>query len=299
MDMNRFAKAIEDRGLTVYCAVVRQHNEQVGEYLWRADDRVHLHSLSKSFTSCAIGMAIEEGLMGLDDQVIAYFPEKLDKEPDEWLKKLTVRHCLIMSPGHSSGILMGNQRDALEDTDWVHYFLNYGMDFEPGTQFAYDTGATFICSAILQKITGQTVLEYLKPRLFDVLGIRNPQWFTSPDGISVGGAGLHLTAEEISRFGQMLLDGGVYNGKRVVPEWYLKLATSKQIDNDGTPDWRCGYGFQFWMCQHEGVYRGDGANGQYCIVIPSKDATVAITSYEKKDLQGILDCVWEEILPQL
>lgn len=144
-----------------------------------------------------------------------------------------------------------------------------------------------------------TALEYLKPRIFAPLGIRNPQWFTSPDGITLGGGGLHLNTKEISRFGQMLLNRGRYAGKQLVPEDYLAMATRKQIDNAGTPDWSCGYGFQFWMCVPEHVYRGDGANGQYCIVCPDQDAVIAITSHEEKNLQGILDCVWQEILPQL
>lgn len=299
MQLSTFAQAVEKKNLTVYGVVVRQHNQQIAEHFWRTDERINIHSLSKSFLSCAVGMAIAEGRMALEDQVISYFPEKLDKEPDAWLKALTVRHLLMMSPGHSQGILMGDARDELEDTDWVHYFLNYGMDFEPGTRFAYDTGATFLCSAILQKQTGQTALEYLKPRLFAPLGIRNPQWFTSPDGITLGGGGLHLNTREISRFGQMLLDGGKYEGKQLVPAEYLAQATRKQIDNEGTPDWSCGYGYQFWMCTPHGVYRGDGKNGQFCIVCPEQDAVVAITSHEEKNLQGILDCVWEEILPQL
>ena len=299
MQLELFAQAVEKKGLTVYGVVVRQHKEQIAEHFWRTDERINIHSLSKSFLSCAVGIAIDEGRMGLDDQVIAYFPEKLDAPPTDWQKKLTVRHLLTMSPGHSQGILLGEGRDELEDTDWVHYFLNYPMDFEPGTKFAYDTGATFLCSAILEKVTGQHAVDYLKPRLFAPLGIRNPQWFTSPDGITLGGGGLHLNTKEISRFGQMLLDGGVYGGERLVPEEYLKLATTKQIYSTGTPDWECGYGFQFWMCRPEGVYRGDGKNGQYCIVMPRQDAVVAITSHEEKNLQGILDCVWEEILPQL
>ena len=117
--------------------------------------------------------------------------------------------------------------------------------------------------------------------------------------VTLGGGGLHLNTKEISRFGQMLLNRGRYAGKQLVPEDYLAMATRKQIDNAGTPDWSCGYGFQFWMCVPEHVYRGDGANGQYCIVCPDQDAVIAITSHEEKNLQGILDCVWQEILPQL
>ncbi len=299
MQLQGYVDGLAKRGLTVYGTVVRQHNREIASHYWRTDERINIHSLSKSFLSCAVGIAIDEGLMKLDDQVISYFPEKLDASPTPWQEKLTIRNLLTMSPGHSKGILLGDQRDALEDTDWVHYFLNYPMDFEPGTQFAYDTGATFMCSAILQKQSGMTALDYLKPRLFTPLGIRNPQWFTSPDGITLGGGGLHLNVKEISRFGQMLLDKGVYEGKRLVPEEYLALATRKQIDNEGTPDWSQGYGFQFWMCTPKGVYRGDGKNGQYCIVCPDQDAVIAITSHEEFNLQGILDCVWESILPQL
>ena len=175
MQLQGYVDGLAKRGLTVYGTVVRQHNREIASHYWRTDERINIHSLSKSFLSCAVGIAIDEGLMKLDDQVISYFPEKLDASPTPWQEKLTIRNLLTMSPGHSKGILLGDQRDALEDTDWVHYFLNYPMDFEPGTQFAYDTGATFMCSAILQKQSGMTALDYLKPRLFTPLGIRNPQ----------------------------------------------------------------------------------------------------------------------------
>jgi CubicO group peptidase (beta-lactamase class C family) len=299
MQLSTFADEIGKRGLNVYGVVVRQHGREMGAHFWRTDERINIHSLSKSFLSCGVGIAMEEGLMHLDEQVIACFPDKLDQEPDEFLKKLTVRRLLTMSPGHSQGILMGEGRDELADQDWVHYFLNTKMDFEPGTRFAYDTGATFLLSAMLQRKTGMTALEYLKPRLFFPLGIRNPQWFTSPDGITLGGGGLHLNTREIGRFGQMLLDGGKYEGAQLVPQAYLAMATKKQIENEGTPDWRCGYGFQFWMCAPKNVYRGDGKHGQFCIVCPDQDAVIAITSHEEKNLQGILTCVWDTILPQL
>ena len=127
----------------------------------------------------------------------------------------------------------------------------------------------------------------------------SPQTGTYHTYLNFSGGVEYLNTQEISRFGQMLLNGGAYEGRQLVPADYLKMATSKQIDNAGTPDWSCGYGFQFWMCVPEHVYRGDGANGQYCIVCPDQDATIAITSHEEKNLQGILDCVWQEILPQL
>ncbi len=221
MQLRTFADKIEKKGLNVYGVVVRQHGQEIGAHHWRTDERINIHSLSKSFLSCAVGIAMEEGLIGLDEQVIACFEDKLDGAPDAYLEKLTVRHLLTMSPGHSKGILLGEGRDALEDEDWVHYFLNYKMDFEPGTRFAYDTGATFLLSAMLQRKTGMTALAYLKPRLFYPLGIRNPQWFTSPDGITLGGGGLHLNTREISRLARCCWTGASTRASNWCPKAIL------------------------------------------------------------------------------
>lgn len=298
--LDSFVKSVEKKGLTLYAVIVTKDGQRLGEHYWRSDLRLNIHSLSKSFTSCAVGMALEEGLIhSLDDRVIDYFPEKLDKEPGEFLQKMTIRSLLTMSSGHEKPLLMSATRDGLEDMDWVHYFLNQPLCREPGKVFSYDTGCTFIVSAILEKQSGQHLTQYLKPRLFDPLGIRNPQWFTSPDGIALGGAGLHINCDEITRFAQVLLDGGVYKGQRLVPKGYLDIATNKQIDNYGTGDWGMGYGFQFWRCKWPDAYRGDGAYGQFALILPNENAHVCITSHEEKDTAGILNSVWEEIAPQL
>ena len=298
--LDGFVKCVQKKGLNLYAVIVTKDGERLGEHHWRSDLRMNIHSLSKSFTSCAVGMALEEGLIhSLDDRVIDYFPDKLDAEPGQWLRKMTIRCLLTMSSGHEKPLLMGNTRDELEDTDWVHYCLNQPLCREPGTLFLYDTGCTFLVSAILEKQSGQHLVQYLKPRLFDPLGIRNPQWFTSPDGIALGGGGLHLNCDEITRFAQMLLDGGVYKGERLVPEAYLKQATAKQIDNAGQGDWGMGYGFQFWRCVWPGAYRGDGAYGQFALILPEQNAHICITSHEERSIADILDSVWEEIAPQL
>ncbi len=155
-------------------------------------------------------------------------------------------------------------------------------------------------SAIVQKVTGQTVLDYLQPRLFDPLGIDPPVWDTSPQGISIGGYGLYLRTEDIAKFGQLYLQQGLWNGKQLVPADWIAQATSKQVENDKAPsgrnpDWREGYGFQFWRCRH-GAYRGDGKDGQFCIVLPKQDAVVAITA-KTGNMQQQLDLVWEHLLP--
>jgi hypothetical protein len=154
-------------------------------------------------------------------------------------------------------------------------------------------------SAIVQKQVGETVLDYLKPRLFEPLGIDDPTWGTSPQGISLGGYGLNVRTEDIAKFGQLYLQKGEWNGKQIVPKHWVAAATARQTSNGSNPksDWDQGYGYQFWRARH-GAYRGDGAFGQYCIVIPKQDAVVAITS-GVKNMQAVLDVVWDALLPAL
>ena len=152
-------------------------------------------------------------------------------------------------------------------------------------------------SAIVRKVTGETVLDYLKPRLFDPLGIENPEWGSSPQGNTFGGWGLKIRTEDIAKFGQLYLQKGQWNGKQIVPASWVEQATSKQVSNgsDPTKDWDQGYGFQFWRCRH-GAFRGDGANGQFCVVLPEQDAVIAITA-DTRDMQAELNVVWDNLLP--
>ncbi len=155
-------------------------------------------------------------------------------------------------------------------------------------------------SAIITRLTGQSLLEYLRPRLLDPLGIENPTWETDPRGINIGGSGLHIKTEEIARFGQMYLQKGTWNGQRILTEQWIAEATRSHSDNSNTqtnPDWTVGYGYQFWRCRHNG-YRGDGAFGQYCIVMPEQDAVLAIIG-GVRNMQAVLDNVWEHLLPAM
>ena len=181
--------------------------------------------------------------------------------------------------------------------NWAKAFLAHPVPHKPGTHFRYNTPATYMLSAIVQKVTGETVLDYLTPRLFEPLGIQKPKWDKSPQGISIGGYGLYLRTEDIARFGQLYLQRGKWNGKQVVPKEWVDAATSKQVSNgsDPTNDWDQGYGFQFWRCRHQ-AYRGDGKDGQFCIVLPEQGAVIAITA-NIRDMKGELDLVWEKLLP--
>lgn len=198
-----------------------------------------------------------------------------------------------MSTGHQDEV---NLREA---EHWVQAFLNHPVPHKPGTHFQYNTPATYILSAIVQKVTGQKVLEYLQARLFDPLGIERPRWDESPQGISIGGYGLFLHTEDIAKFGQLYLQKGEWKGKQLLPESWIEMATSKQVSNGSDPDrdWDQGYGFQFWRCRHN-AYRGDGKNGQFCIVLPDLDVVIAMTA-NTGNLQGVLNLVWDKLLPAI
>jgi hypothetical protein len=202
-----------------------------------------------------------------------------------------------MAAGHHAEDLQGFSLTT--DESVVKRFLALPVAHKPGTFFAYSTVATYMQSAMVQKVTGQSVLAYLRPRLFEPLGIENPAWEQSKQGVSQGGTGLSIRTEDIAKFGQLYLQKGKWNGKQLVPASWVETATARWMSNGSNPasDWEQGYGFQFWRCRY-GVIRGDGAHGQFCIVMPELDAVVAITA-GTKDLQGVLNVVWARLLPAL
>ena len=287
----------ERKDLGLHSLMVLRHSHVVAEGWWAPygprDPHV-LFSLSKSFASTAAGLAADEGLLSLDDLVVSFFPENLPESMEENLAAMRVRHLLSMSTGHAEDTT-GAMRDGAGD--WVESFLALPVAHPPGTHFVYNSGATYMVSAIVQKATGETLLDYLRPRLFDPLGITGQTWENSPQGINVGGWGLNIKTEDILRFGQLYLQKGVWQGERLLPEAWVASATSKQVSNGTDPDndWAAGYGFQFWRCRH-GAYRGDGAFGQLCVVLPDQDTVVAMTA-GTRDLGGVLNLIWEHLLP--
>jgi len=283
-----------DRIDAMNSVMIVRHGRVIAEGWWapyEAGSNHELYSLSKSFTSTAVGLAVAEGKLSIDDEVLKFFPEDAPPDPSANLKAMRVRDLLTMSAGHQ------DETSSAADKISARSFLAHPVPHKPGTHFKYNTPATFMLSAIVQKVTGQTVLEYLKPRLFEPLGITQPVWNANAQGISLGGYGLRVRTEDIARFGQLYLQRGIWKGKRLIPEAWIDLATSRQVSNGSNPksDWDQGYGFQFWRCRH-GAYRGDGAFGQYCIVLPEQDAVIAITS-GLKDMQAVLNLVWEKLLP--
>ncbi len=256
-----------------------------------------MFSLSKSFTSTAVGLAIAEGKFTVDDPVLKFFTDEAPAQPSANLRAMRVRDLLTMATGHHSADLQGFSYNGEESV--VKKFLALPVAHKPGTFFVYNTAATYMLSAIVQKTTGQALIDYLRPRLFEPLGIANPTWEASKQGVSMGGFGLSIRTEDIARFGQLYLQKGHWQGKQLVPAAWVESATSRWMSNGSNPasDWEQGYGFQFWRCRY-GVIRGDGAHGQFCVIFPELDAVVAITA-GTRDLQGVLNVVWEKLLPAL
>ncbi|NIK76683.1 CubicO group peptidase (beta-lactamase class C family) [Paenibacillus castaneae] len=295
-----FLNAVQERQLELHSLMLLRHGQVVAEGWWApyASEIPHmLFSLSKSFTSTAIGIAASEGKLSLEDPIVSFFPDDAPAEIGPNLSIMRVRHLLMMGTGHDQDTTSTMRQN--DDGNWAKVFLHIPVEHVPGTHFVYNSGATYMLSAILQKVTGQTLLEYLKPRLFEPLGIEGATWESCPQGINVGGWGLNVTTEDIAKFGQLYLQKGVWNDQRLLLESWVEEATSKQISNGdgGASDWAQGYGYQFWRCRH-GVYRGDGAFGQFCIVMPEQDAVLAMTS-GTNDLQGVMDAVWNHLLPAM
>ena len=293
-----FIETADNQIHTLHSFMLVRHGHVIAEAWWKpesAEKRHVMWSLSKSFTSTAIGLAVAEGKLTLDDPVLKFFPEEAPAEASENLKAMRVRDLLSMSGGHEV-----EPKFSFETGPAVKGFLAHPVTQKPGTFFRYNTPGTYMLSAILTKTTGQTVIDYLKPRLFEPLGIESPVWDASAEGYSLGGYGLHIRTEDIAKFGQLYLQRGQWNGQRLLTEKWIDEATSKQVDNSKAPsgktsDWQQGYGFQFWRCQHN-CYRGDGRDGQICLVIPEHDAVIAITA-QTGQMQGELDLVWEKLLP--
>lgn len=295
-----FVRAVEGKSGELgglHSVMLVRRGKVVAEGWWRpygAEVRHSLYSLTKSFTSTAVGMAVAEGRLSVEDRVVSIFPELCPTEVSDHLAAMRVKDLLTMCTGHAV------EPPAPREVDWVRAFLAAEVKHPPGTHFLYNTPASHVLSAIVQKLTGQTLKEYLTPRLLEPLGIEGAVWAESPGGASIGGYGLSVRTEDIAAFGQMYLQRGVWQGRRLVAAAWVEAATSKQVPN-GDPasgsDWNQGYGYQFWRCRQD-LYRGDGAFGQYCIVMPRYDAVLAITG-GVGDMGMVMQAAWDYLLPAM
>lgn len=257
------------------------------------------YSVSKPFTSVAAGFAVAEGLLDWNSRLIDVLHDKAPENPDPWLSQVTLHHLLCMSSG------LAQKSDNLDHIfkpegnpgeDWAQATLACGCDAEPGSIFRYNSHGSYLISCMVHKVTGMNIRDYLMPRLFAPLGIEKPRWDMSPQGICCGGWGLYLPCEDIAKFGVCLMQGGKRNAEQVIPQEWLRLATQVHIATDTVPrkpEWAQGYGYHLWRCTN-GRFRGDGSNGQYCIVAPGQNMVLAATA-DTEDLSGEFDLFNEYI----
>lgn len=293
--LDGFIDSVERNRLQVYGIIVLKNGEKIAEKRWAEEIRHNQYSVSKSFTSTAIGIAIGEGLLSLDDKVLDYFSEEAPRESQEELQSLTLRHLLTMSLGQGESVLMGDQRPFLKEKNWVRHALNQSFVHKPGERFLYTNAGPYLAAVMLQKKAGQNLVDYLMPRLFEPLGIDRPEWEKCPMGYVFGASGLMINTSELSKLGQLYLQKGFWDGKQLVPENWIKEATCKQIATPGDGDWGEGYGYQFWRCKPN-AYRADGMYSQFCIVIDEKQSVITINSNEERS-KLILESVWKDLLP--
>jgi CubicO group peptidase (beta-lactamase class C family) len=297
--------AMDASDIEFHSVMVVRNGFVIGEGWWAPyapQYRHTLHSLSKSFTSAAVGLAINEGHFTVESPVISFFPDMLPKDISPNLAAMKVKHLLTMTTGHQADTGL-----RTKSAPWVQTFLAAPIVHEPGTFYMYNTSASYMLSAIVQKTTGKTVLEFLTPRLMEPLNIVGADWETSPQGINTGGFGLRIRTEDIAKFSQMYLDKGKYNGKQIIPESWVEASSKEQWTFTSNPfggkspkehdDWQQGYGYQFWRTQHNG-FRSDGLYGQFGIILPDQKTVIAITE-QSYNTQKTLNFVWDVLLPGL
>ena len=290
MDLRKFESAIE--GLGVLGIRVSQGGELIAQRSWDEECRRNIYSASKSVTSCAVGFAVQEGLVKLSEKLVDAFPDDLPAHVGDCLAAATVRDLLTMCLGQREAALMGGQRPLYAQRDWVKLSLALPFEDAPGTKFVYNNVGPYLAGVLVQRRAGCTLVDYLTPRLFAHMGIQRPTWETDPQGMTFGAGGLFWTLTELHAFGQFCLQRGAWNGRRLLDGDWIDQCASKQVDNGAD-----GYGYLFWRGANNS-YRADGKYGQLSIVLPDRDAVISVAA-ECRQVEKLMDAIHAHLVPQL
>lgn len=293
-----FLRRVQSENLNVIYAQVRTGGVVTEDYqAFPKKTRLNMMSVSKSVVSAGTGIALHEGLISLDESVCKAFKAYLPAVLSPQLEQLRVIHLLTMTSGLASALFFTDDPERYRVEDWISYFFHADFSDTPGTKFLYSNFNTYILNALIETRAGENMLEYLRHRLFEPLGIGNPDWTLCPKGHCYAANGLYLTIDEFGNFGQMLLEGGRYQGRQLVPAEYMAAATRKQVETknrypEGTPQ-SYGYGYQFWMTEIPDTFLCSGNYGQYCLVMPKRDTVICVMSLEGRNHKRIRDLLIE------
>ena len=287
MDITSFVNTAAPLGLLG--VKITQNDELIGQWYLERECRRNIYSASKSFTSCAVGFALQEGLLRLDEKLTDVFAAELPDTVDENLAKATVRDLLTMCLGQKAGHLMGEERPLYTEEDWVKFSLSIPFDYAPGTRFVYSNVGPYLAGILVQRRAGCDLVSYLMPRLFRPLGIPLPTWETDPQGNTFGAGGLMLTLSELHKFGLLYLQKGMWNGQQLLqPQWVEESSRQQAVDP---------YGYLFWLGEHNS-YRADGKYSQISMILPEKNAVITIVS-ECRDGAAMIRAMYDHLCTQL
>lgn len=294
--LDEFIKATEE--IRMLGIVVLGDGEEVARHMWVKEERTQQFSVTKSFTAAAIGIAVSEGLLAIDDPVKPYLLEdwpsedEVDRVSLARLEKITLRHLITMTHGHGKALLMGPGREAIPKEEWVSHVLRQPIAYEPGERFIYNNAGPYLAGVVLQNAVQMSLVDYLMPRLFDPMGIPEPEWETDGKGRNFGASGMMLTLTEMAKFGQLYLQNGQWKGQQLIPKSWVEASSKDQVE--GT---NASYGLGFWVGPGN-TYRADGKYSQYILMAPDKKAVVAITAWNDTGI-GLLDLIIGHIIHHL
>ena len=320
ISLEPFISEVMKKRLTMRSVLVYQEGREEVSFYWENYCSCrwsrNIYSASKTIAALGFGAAVEEGILSLDDKPIDFFPDEIEGTPSAFLEELTLRHLLTMSAGyeHKTPSMGWGSFERDQIPNWIKNAMNIPIVEKPGSKFHYNNVAPYVASAMLSKKTGQRLVDFMKPRFFDRLGILNPQWLTSPEGYDVCAGSLIITPEQMMKIGKLFLQEGVWEGQRLVSAEWIKEATKVQIphikpqlpphmpplsNSPGTEDYWSGYGYWTWI-NHGGLgYRAIGNGGQLILVLPEERAVVVTTADEGQSQMAFMDTIWDSIYPQL
>lgn len=286
----------------LHSAMVIKNGYVVGEYYnepYNNKRPQEVYSMSKSVTAIAIGFAVHEGKLSLEDLVVEYFLKEPFMQKGgsiyEAYKNLRIKHLLTMTDGQERDIFMG--RDTYETDDWIQAYFKVNVIHQSGEKFYYNNGASYILAVIFQKVMGMRVDVFLSERLFEPLGFGHWYWQRCPKGYNTGGYGLNILTEDIGKIGVCLLNGGMYEGESIIPKPWIEAMTTFKVATSEEEEQAYkhgGYGYQIWM-ERGKAFRADGAFGQICLVSPEDDLVVAVTS-GRRTTKTIVDGIWDVLV---